>query len=133
MPVGNRDASYRYRLEVLFAFQMAFLEVRNADVTRSLSQRLLDGSERGDILGIDTWLFKVRNARNIDFSEAMDAARFEAQAASVENFAAIQSHRNRSINDSYVVMPLSQLTRLLRDGMSAQLHSEERDGIARTE
>lgn len=112
---SNRQVGLRFRNEVLvYLLQQGVVGARDAFAPNRLSDMIGGESAYTDIAGIDPWVIDVRTAQTFDLSTSLNDAKRGAARAGTEWFVSIQSRRNHAIADSYCLLPLHLMTRILK-------------------
>jgi hypothetical protein len=101
---GNRWRSHAYQAEVcLFLRDWGFLDART-------SRR----QEPGDLAGVPGYVLTVRAPEKVDLSSSLDAVvQAAAQAPHSATGAAVFARRGRPVDESYVVIQLSDFADLM--------------------
>lgn len=110
---SNKGTSYRFRNEVLVYLNGKGFDVNRPRELRSIGQ-FLDDPFYGDILGLDPWVLETHSRKTYDMSGDLDAAAKEARRAGTDLYATVIDRRGRSVEQSYVVMPLQVFSRMLQ-------------------
>ena len=101
------------------AFETAVVRFLADETGAWVERRALSGTnDKGDLLGdgvLADWCLEAKNHKAIDLAGFVDQAETEARNAGSRWFAAIVKRRNKSVKDSYVVMPLWLWTELICD------------------
>lgn len=79
----------------------------------SISEQIGDGPQ-SDLQGLEPWVVDVRTSMGFDFAAALVDAERAAHVVGSDWFVSVQPRRGWPIQDSYCVMPLSVMTRLLK-------------------
>ena len=110
---SNKGITYAFRNEVLLYLNGKGLDVNRPPELKSIGQ-FIDDPFYGDVLGLDPWVLETHSRKTYDMSGDLDAAAREARQAGTDLYATVIDRRGRSIEQSYVVMPLQVFTRVLR-------------------
>ena len=70
-------------------------------------------NDTGDVHGVPEWVLELKAEKKIDLAGYMDETMLEKSNAHETFGAAIIKRRNKSVGQSYVVMPLEQFCELL--------------------
>jgi hypothetical protein len=112
---SNKGRTYAYRNEVL----LALIGAGFVSATRPAELRTEpDRSRHGDICGVTAGGYPVtiavRNQRDLALAEAAEEVKAEAKAEGSDVYVSVHSRRGRPVEESYCVLPLSVLLRLLQ-------------------
>lgn len=98
------------------AFETAVVQYLQAHGFPYAERRALHGAnDRGDITGIPGVVLELKATRRIDVGEAVTETERERQNANAQYGITIIKRRNHPIAGAYAILPLEQLTDLLRD------------------
>jgi len=110
--IANRQVGVEFRRRVLAYLQGAGLPATDP-YSRSLSETIGTPSAYTDVEGLDPWIIDVRTSQSGDMSTALREARDSAKLAGSDWYVSLMSRRGYDIDQSYAVLPLHLMARIL--------------------
>lgn len=110
---ANKSRTLAFRDSVVLALNERGLgDAARPSLPEHLSAVQRQAADRGEILGLP-WVIHVHRQRTMDLSGSQDMVRDRAASQGRELYATVHHRKGHSVEDAYVVLPVSVFARAL--------------------